>query len=107
MRLIDADALRKAFYKDRVSVCSHVFSLVNPLDSEDLAFEIYNMIDDAPTVDAVPVVRCGECKYFIEPSFECRILIDRDAYGEADARVYPEYFCADGERRGDGEADNL
>ena len=55
MRLIDADALRKAFYKDRVSVCSHVFSLVNPLDSEDLAFEIYNMIDDAPTVDAVPV----------------------------------------------------
>ena len=56
-RYIDADALRKAFYKDRVSVCSHVFSLVNPLDSEDLAFEIYNMIDAAPTVDAVPVVR--------------------------------------------------
>ena len=56
-RYIDADALRKAFYKDMVSVCSHVFSLVNPLDSEDLAFEIYNMIDAAPTVDAVPVVR--------------------------------------------------
>ena len=60
-RYIDADALRKAFYKDRVSVCSHVFSLVNPLDSEDLEFEIYNMIDAAPTVDAVPV-RHGEWK---------------------------------------------
>ena len=60
------------------------------------------LIEDAQTIDAVPVVRCGECKHFIEPSWECRKLIDRDAYGEADARVYPDYFCADGERK-DGE----
>ena len=25
---------------------------------------IYNAIDQAPTIDAVPVVRCKDCKYF-------------------------------------------
>ena len=99
-RYIDADALRKAFYKDRVSVCSHVFSLVNPLDSEDLAFEIYNMIDAAPTVDAVPVVRCGECKY---RGGNCGdIDNDRWCY-QIQRYVDWDWFCADGERRSDGE----
>ena len=88
-RLIDADALKK-----RVS------ELIVPDWTRTL---IRSWLDSEPTVDAVPVTRCGECKYFIEPSFECRILINRDGYGEADARVYPDYFCADGERRTDGE----
>ena len=25
---------------------------------------IYNAIDQAPTIDAVPIVRCKDCKYF-------------------------------------------
>ena len=25
---------------------------------------IYNAVDNAPTIDAVPVVRCQDCKYF-------------------------------------------
>lgn len=60
---------------------------------------------DAVADKCIELVRCGECKHFIEPSWECRKLIDRDAYGEADARVYPDYFCADGERK-DGEHDH-
>lgn len=72
-------------------------------DTVTLAFlhEVKMLIGSAPNIKASEFVRCGECKYFIEPSFECRILIDRDGYGEADARVYPDYFCADGERRTD------
>ena len=95
-RYIDADALRKAFYKDRVSVCSHVFSLVNPLDSEDLAFEIYNMIDAAPTVDAVPVVRCGECKHWD------KWVCDKDGGHEClynGGAWMKDEFCSDGERK--------
>ena len=100
MRVIDADALRKAFYKDRVSVCSHVFSLVNPLDSEDLAFEIYNMIDAAPTVDAVPVVRCKDCQWRHDDSSTMWLpCMERETPND--------WFCADGERRTDGKADNL
>ena len=47
MRLIDADAL-----KDR-------FSLTGPV-----GVSVRRVIDKAPTIDAVPVVRCRECKQF-------------------------------------------
>lgn len=46
MRLIDADALRSEF---------------GVSDSAIIAKET---IDDAPTIDAVPVVRCQECRYY-------------------------------------------
>ena len=45
MRLIDADA-----FLERMSHTDRFFGVV------------YD-INDAPTVDAVPVVRCRECKY--------------------------------------------
>ena len=48
------------------------------------------------------LVRCGECKYFIENTWECVRLSDRFGDEYSDARVYPEYYCADGERK-DGE----
>ncbi len=47
MRLIDADALSEHVFRDR-------------LDSREL---IQKMVDDAPTIDAVPVVRCRDCKH--------------------------------------------
>lgn len=48
MRLIDADKLKgKAF--------------ANPDDGEHFVY--CQDIDEAPTVDAVPVVRCWECRY--------------------------------------------
>ena len=45
MRLIDADAL-----KDR-------FSLTGPI-----GISVRKVIDAAPSIDAVPVVRCGNCE---------------------------------------------
>ena len=44
-----------------------------------------SIIQNAPTVDAVQVVRCGECKYHWKNGGDC--------VPEAD------FFCADGERR--------
>ena len=41
---------------------------------------------DAPTVDAVPVVRCKDCKYF-----KTRLCENEDSYDD--------WFCADGERK--------
>lgn len=50
MRLIDADALWDELTED--------------LGDGDVLYTIPpSYIDDAPTVDAVPVVRCRECKY--------------------------------------------
>lgn len=54
---------------------------------------------DTPTVDAVEVVRCKECKYS---------YADLDGlcctYGVCIDSIVPEdFYCANGERRGGGE----
>ena len=54
-------------------------------------------IDDAPTVDAVPVVRCGECKhrssdYYIRGDYLCEKRGCRFFCKDND-------FCSYGERR--------
>lgn len=48
MRLIDADALYDELYSD--------------MDEEEVLDRIPpSYVDDAPTVDAIPVVRCRDC----------------------------------------------
>ena len=51
---------------------------------------VLNKLDAAPTIDAVPVVRCKDCKYF--KTWLCQ-----------NEDNYDDWFCADGERKdGDG-----
>lgn len=62
-----------------------------------------------PTIDAVPVVRCRECKYNNSP--DCPMVyeeyfFDEDDGGDTyviDKAVDPEGFCSYGERN-DGDA---
>lgn len=56
MRLIDANRLRDAFLG--MPNCYNGFS-----DSYDKAM-IVDMVDEQPTVDAVPVVWCKECRFY-------------------------------------------
>lgn len=86
MRPIDADALRKKI--------SDVYENKN----------IYQMIDEMPTVDAVPVVRCKDCKYFIQTVFLGNKMNACRFHGSSTilptARIVTDdWFCADGERR--------
>ena len=87
MRLIDADLLSEAIY-DNVSapyeeaVCA----------KEDCLTEIYA----APTVDAVPVVRCLECIAYTpvdDNTGKCVFLIGKHQY------VVPDGYCYLGERK--------
>ena len=55
MRLIDAVALKKTL--EEAGLGEH--SLIESV----LAAGVYAVIENAPTVDAVPVVRCRECKW--------------------------------------------
>ena len=50
---------------------------------------VLNKLDAVPTVDAVPVVRCKDCKYF-----KTRLCENEDNHDD--------WFCADGERK-DGD----
>ena len=51
-------------------------------------------ISDAPTVDAVPVVRCKDCKYHEDE--EVGMVYCPNALG---GWVGENWFCADGERK--------
>lgn len=88
MRLIDADA-----FLERMSRTDRFFGVV------------YD-INDAPTVDAVPVIRCRECKHCRNlPNGLCYLYTEpcdneRGYKGEA-VCVEPDDFCSCGERRTD------
>ena len=98
MRLIDADRLSEAIY-DNV-----------PAPYEDASWAKENClaeIDAAPTVDAVPVVRCRECKhhrdkneqeqqYLVEDILICT---SPDATDDCWNAVWPDHFCSYGKRK--------
>ena len=56
-------------------------------------------IEQAPTVDAVPVVRCRECKHCDPENYHC----DHPMSTAAPLRRKPDDFCSYGEKEG---ADN-
>jgi hypothetical protein len=62
MRLIDADALKEQIL-DWISeqVVSKYISHDACMATREGARVAFNLLNDAPTIDAVQVVRCGEC----------------------------------------------
>ena len=108
MRLIDADALKSEF--------DWLKSVVNE-SSKGEVMDVMQRIDNAPTVDAVEVVRCKECRWsrgkdHREPTetpkrLICQCFMNHHIPAPWGARlaVDPEHFCSYGERRSDNAAD--
>lgn len=96
MRLIDADQMAvdesEAYMSAQVQITDDLKWLVNFAAHS----KIQRIIADTPTVDAVPVVRCKECKW-TGGDFVC--------YRGVMVQHKPEDFCSYGERRGGGEDD--
>lgn len=82
MRLIDGDTLWEKLDDE---------PWYDNADRDEIALPI---VAAAPTVDAVPVVRCKDCKY-TGGDFVC--------YRGVMVQHKPEDFCSYGERRGGGE----
>lgn len=82
MRLIDADALPKY---TGYALC---------------ADEVATAVENAPTIDAVPVVRCRECKYWKELYDVEGIMFCTYVIGAEFARFSFD-FCSRGERKDD------
>lgn len=92
MRTIDADKLVDMLYNNE-------FAALCPLD------EVSGVVDACPTVDAVPVVRCKDCKHLC-------VWNRKDIYAfcpktnivflpfEKDTRTF---FCGFGERKDGGD----
>lgn len=62
--LISRSALKKTFEDAGLGDYSLIESV--------LAAGVYAGIENAPTIDAVPVVRCRECKEYIYPAGVCK-----------------------------------
>ena len=57
------------------------------------------LVASMPTVDAVEVVRCKDCKHYDKHELVCELIFNPCATNVA---WYPEDFCSYGERK-DGE----
>ena len=93
MRLIDADALEDEMYHKSFEVDDGRNVWNSGLWIRYKIFE--EAIRDAPTVDAVPIIRCKDCMYFrkyADGRYDCDNL-----YGIADA--HKGCFCIRAERR--------
>ena len=93
MRLIDADALM-AWLEE----CTDEWGWIVSQYSADW---IWSMLDSAPTVGAVEVVRCKDCKHYGGITFgrTCRMFSGMNTRIE----MSEDGFCSYGERRADGK----
>ena len=91
MRPIDADELIERAYREQ-------------LDNREL---IAQMIESAPAVDAEPVVRCKDCKYYIADGCdECALMSAKSIIASIkNKRWHSDFYCAWGERREDDKTD--
>lgn len=83
MRLGDLDALKESW------------TIASPEPHSTSATEVVNSIEQAPTIDAVPVVRCLNCKY---KGVLWRETICDHPNGMLH-KVKPDDFCSYGQRK--------
>ena len=93
MRLIDADALMDV-------IRQHEYRLATKQGSIDygmFTLGIQQAVDEQPTIDAVPVVRCKDCKWLYDEMDDYCCRSHRGL-----VRICENSFCSYGERK-DGD----
>ena len=88
-RLIGADALHR-----KVKMETNPYG--KPTIDYDSGVKVLEWIEQAPTVDAVPVVRCKDCKYRFKNNGH-----SKDGCPIIDANIWmdDDDFCSHGERK--------
>lgn len=88
MRLIDADCVELV-----ETIGRRTFKTKN---------DIQDWLNNAPTVDAVQVVRCKDCKHFSYEDMECKneaISTDCEGGAQYSLDFWLDDFCSYGERK--------
>ena len=83
MRFIDADSAKRTYTKDM-------------FDTEEDFERDNDVLDYEPTVDAVVVTRCKDCKNLVNTTINANCFLICDI---SDMEIAPEDFCSHGERR--------
>ena len=88
MRLIDADAMKRVYQE---VLCSHAACIDCSFFMDDKYCRFETMLSEAPTINAIPVVRCRECRSYNKPKTGwCEVHLDRE---------HMDDFCSYGERK--------
>ena len=93
MKLIDADLFESVLDFADADVCEE-----SPDGHCEFGFSrenIRELLQDIPAIDAVPVVRCRECKHCDPENHHC----DHHMGTAAPLRRKPDDFCSYGERK--------
>lgn len=95
MRMIDADQMAvdesEAYMSAQVQITEDLKWLVNFAAHN----KIQRLIADTPTVDAVPVVRCRDCRSYNKPKTGwCEVHLDCE---------HPDDYCSYGKRKDGAE----
>ena len=96
MRLVDADIFASVLDFAEADVCEEF-----PDGYCEFGFsreKIRGLLRDIPTVDAVPVVRCRECKHYATADFDGNTLFGCTLHS-AIVDITPDSFCSYGERK--------
>lgn len=80
MRLIDADALKQADFRDYSNT------------------DVMCAVDEQPTIDAVPVVRCSECKFRNTSWYDKRDMLESFCRWDRDESPNDDDYCSYGVR---------
>lgn len=96
MRLIDADALASSLNNGRLEEQT---GRAVPFNA-GVAFAL-TMVEYAPTIDAVPVVRCKDCRHAVDYYHEGDCYCSNPKWGLNYFGGSWEFYCADAERRDD------
>ena len=95
MRLIDGDLLMKTVFDDLFLVDGEV---------KGVGLILAETVDKAPTIDAVPVVRCRECKHWKPSGSKAgNSFSDMEYIGGCEFTKYcrrESDFCSYGEKEG-------
>ena len=91
VRLIDANALKDAHIECPENVSFFGFG--------EIVERFLQTVDEQPTVDAVPVVRCGECKHRIGTIYARDGMTILKVCELKHGTNSIDFYCKDGERR--------
>lgn len=98
MRLIDAYRLFEAMLWIKGQFVAGIGEVVNAID-------VFEQIKDAPTIDAVQVVRCRDCEYWkCNPNTKNYGVCRKVSYDDFEVVMEKDDFCSYSKRREDGEA---
>ncbi len=108
MRLIDADAYGEEMRERQTACIQWHDEVISSGDAVMIAWvggarsvfsETKLTLEKMPTIDAVEVVRCKDCKYYLNSNETCG-LIDTRLHSYLTDKVWTEdSFCSWGERR--------